>query len=320
MMCCSSRRIDNQLNIWEGVLKNYWFMGVQLVIIGGQVLIIFVGGEAFSVKPLSGPEWAVGLVLGAISVPLAIVLRLIPDELIMKLIPAFFKQPKRPELIVSNEDEQRRFEWNPALEEIRDQLSFIKKVRGGRLRNLKYKLRHPTEFLPSRSRDPSAPSTPVLQGGGASSRPASPSPSSPSPSPSSDQPRTPRSRRRTHSRSSSAFGPAAAMAGVVAGSIAGWSPIERSHHENHENDSDGFPTRNAHELFDCREGFEVHRDTARNDELIGDYSTKVPPSQNPDLNPFFDHHKRPLEHTSPVNSGRSRRSSRHSPSVHSGDR
>ena len=266
-------------------------------------MIIFVGGDAFSVSRINGPQWAVGLVLGVISVPVAIVLRLIPDEFIMKLIPTFWKwhDNKSPEVVVS--DENRRFEWNPALDEIRDQLSFIKTVRGGRLRNLKHKLLHPEELLPSRSasrsrdRSSSTPATPTI-GSSNSTTAATSRPASPSPEQQQQQQRT--NRRRTYSRSSS-FLPAAAMAGVVAGSVAGWSPVERSSH--HDDDSIGFPPKSAHELFDSREGIEVHPETAQDDGLMDHYSTKIPPSQNPEL--FFDHRSR------------SRRSSYRSQSVNS---
>lgn len=275
----NSRRIDNNLNILEGILRNKWFVGIQLIIIGGQVLIIFVGGQAFSVKRLDeGSQWAVSIVLGAISVPIAVIIRLIPDGFIRNIIPHFWHRNKQdgPELVVSDED--RRYEWNPALEEIRDQLAFIKSVRGGRLRHIRHKLQHPQEFLPrsrsgSRSRESSAPATPNGENG------SPPPPQSPSPEP--------RSRRNTRSRSNSTFGPAAAMAGVVAGSIAGWSPIDRGHDEA---DSITFPPVGAGTVKDHR-GIEIHPDTAADDRIVGEYShdPKNPPSQNPDLTPFFEH-------------------------------
>lgn len=278
----NSRRIDNKLNIMEGIWRNKWFIGIQTIIVGGQVLIIFVGGQAFSVKRLSeGSQWAVSLVLGAISVPIAVVIRLIPDEFISKLIPQFWHRHKKegPELVVSDE-EQRRFEWNPALEEIRDQLQFIKRVRGGRLTHIKHKLQHPQEFLPrsrsgSRSRESSSPPTPNGENGSRSPTPQPPTPES-------------RSRRNTRSRSNSTFGPAAAMAGVVAGSIAGWSPIERSHDDN---DSITFSTNSPFGGLNQQQGIEVHPDTSADDRMLGEYSanSKTPPSQNPDLTPFFDH-------------------------------
>ncbi|KAL2812442.1 hypothetical protein BDW59DRAFT_167821 [Aspergillus cavernicola] len=212
----NSRRLDSGFNIFERLLRNRWFIGIQFIIVGGQILIVFVGGHALSVARLSGAQWAVCLILGVISFPVAIIIRMIPDECIQKLMPTFTPRKRGPELIVSDED--RRLEWNPALEEIRDQLKIFKSLRGGRLRNLKHKLQHPQEFLPrprsgSRSRENSVPGTPV----GDSSDGSPPFPATPDS----------RSRKRARSRSNSAFGPAAAMAGVVAGSIAGWSPIER---------------------------------------------------------------------------------------------
>ncbi|KAJ5491169.1 Calcium-transporting ATPase 2 [Penicillium diatomitis] len=277
----NSRRVDNQLNIFEGIWRNRWFIGIQVIIIGGQVLIVFFGGAAFSVTRLNqGSQWAVCLVLGALSLPIAIVIRLIPDEFITKLVPAFWHDrhlKKGPEVVISDED--RQFDWNPALEEIRDQLQFIKSVRGGRLRNIKHKLQHPQELLPrsrsgSRSRDSSESSTPHGMDNG-SSPPGASTPEN-------------RSRRNTRSRSNSTFGPAAAMAGIVAGSIAGWSPIERSHDGP---DSITFPSGAAHGGLDGQPGIEVHPDTAADDRVVSDYSTNSqhPPSQNPDLIPVFEH-------------------------------
>ncbi|KAJ5883723.1 Calcium-transporting ATPase 2 [Penicillium subrubescens] len=260
----NSRRIDNKLNILEGIWRNKWFIGIQILIIGGQVLIIFVGGAAFSVKRLDqGSQWAVSLVLGALSLPIAVVIRLIPDEFVSKLVPHAWHgrhQKKGPELVIS--DENRRYDWNPALEEIRDQLQFIKTVRGGRLRHIRHKLQHPQELLPrsrsgSRSRESSIPPTPN----------------------------------------------AAAMAGVVAGSIAGWSPIERNHDEA---DSITFPTNAAHGGLDGQQGIEIHPDTAADDRVVSEYSTnsKNPPSQNPDLIPFFEHAPPATAERAPSSRGR----------------
>ncbi|KAJ5627822.1 ATPaseP-typeK/Mg/Cd/Cu/Zn/Na/Ca/Na/H-transporter [Penicillium lividum] len=275
----NSRRIDNKLNIMEGIWRNKWFIGIQTIIVGGQVLIIFIGGQAFSVKRLDkGSQWAVSLVLGAISLPIAVIIRLIPDSFASKLVPQFWHRKKAgPELVVSDED--RRYEWNPALEEIRDQLAFIKTVRGGRLRHIRHKLQHPQEFLPrsrsgSRSRESSVPPTPNGDDNG-----------SPPPLPATPESR---SRRNTRSRSNSTFGPAAAMAGIVAGSIAGWSPIERGHDDA---DSMTFPIMGTPSALDNQRGIEVHPDTAADDRVFSEYSanSKTPPSQNPDLTPFFEH-------------------------------
>ncbi|KAL1955127.1 hypothetical protein VTO42DRAFT_8991 [Malbranchea cinnamomea] len=293
------RRIDNKLNIFEGILKNKWFFGVQCIIVGGQVLIIFVGGAAFSVHPLHAREWGVSVILGLLSIPVGVVIRLIPDEFLKALIPPFWKRKQNaPQLLISDED--RRYEWNPAIEEIRDQLTFLKTLRGGRLRLLKYKLQHPETLLPrSRngwvSRGNSSPQTPIGDG------PAPEFPSSASQS---------RSRSRSNrSRSNSTFGPAAAMAGIVAGSVAGWSPVDRGPGEN---DSIKFPrTGGPHSGLNQHPGIEIHPDTREEDPIIADYDSKskIPPSQNPDLTPVFAH--APPPPNQPPSRGR-RSTSRHS--------
>ncbi|KAL4780476.1 putative P-type calcium ATPase [Aspergillus varians] len=290
----NSRRLDSGLNILEGIFRNQWFIGIQFIIVGGQILIIFVGGHAFSVMRLTGAQWAVCLVLGVISLPVAVIIRLIPDEFIRKLIPTFEGRKKHPELIVSDED--RRYEWNPALEEIRDQLRFFKSLRGGRLKNLAHKLQHPEEFLPrsrsgSRSRENSAPGTPV--GDSSDGTPFPPTPDS-------------RSRKRTHSRSNSIFGPAAAMAGVVAGSIAGWSPIERPPADG---ETFKFDFSNNGGL-NRQPGIEVHPDTAPDVNIVGEYqaTASTPPSQIPELIPFFEHAPPAREPSSHSRRSRSRSS------------
>ncbi|KAK2752760.1 hypothetical protein FQN55_005892 [Onygenales sp. PD_40] len=297
----NSRRIDNGFNIFEGVLRNIWFIGIQFVIVGGQVMIIFVGGQAFHVKRLNSVEWGISVVLGLLSIPIAVIIRLIPDGFVRKLIPPIWRLKKKgPQVYVT--DEERRFEWNPALEEIRDQLTFLKAVRGGRLTNLKYKLQHPEELIPrsrsgSRSQESSIPQTPVDN--------SSQDISSPPPA-------TPESRSRIgRSRSNSAFQSATAMAGIVAGSIAGWSPVDRGQGDA---DSIKFSRTGPHSGLDQVKGVEVHPDTRDDDPVITQYPypTDVPPSQNPDLVPDFPHG--PVSRSGPPSrggrsiSGRSRRS------------
>ena len=53
--------------------------------IGGQILIAFIGGKAFSITRQTGVQWAISIVLGAISIPVGIVIRLIPDVLFTRM-------------------------------------------------------------------------------------------------------------------------------------------------------------------------------------------------------------------------------------------
>lgn len=233
-------------------------------------MIVFVGGKAFAVYRLNRAQWAYSIVLGALSIPVAIIIRLIPDELIKKFIPSRLHRKQAPQVFVPDED--RRSEWDP-LEEIREELSFLKALRGGRLNVLKYRLQHTRETLLPRSRSGSKsrsnslpPQTP--SGDHHSSETGSPAP----PSPGS------RSQRRGRSRSNSAFAPAAAMAGIIAGSIVGWSPIDRGLGDE---DSAKTTRPRARSDLETREGVSVHPDTDdkgsatnRNPNSLG-----IPPSK-----------------------------------------
>ncbi|KAI9827542.1 MAG: hypothetical protein M1832_004892 [Thelocarpon impressellum] len=275
----NSRRLDNKINIFEGIHRNYFFIGINIILVAGQVMIIFIGGQAFSVKRLNGAQWIYSVVLGALSMPVAVLIRLIPDKFVKKILPARMQRRNMPQVVVSDEDQ--RFEWNQGLEEIRNELTFLKKIRGGRLNQLKFKLQHPRETLmprslsaSSRSRSSSiVPQTPVAEVAGNETGFQSP------PTPDS------RSRKRGRSRSNSTFGPAAAMAGVVAGSIAGWSPVDRTHADD---DAIRFSSMGGRAELEAK-GAKVHPDTKDDDPVIAEpqRGDEKPPSQVPETAPDF---------------------------------
>lgn len=266
----NNRRLDNRFNIFEGITHNWFFIGILAIMIGGQTMIIFIGGRAFSVTRINSAQWAYSIVLGALSLVVGVIVRLIPDELIARCIPSFLKRKRTPEVVVSDE-----YQWNQGLLEIREELAFIKKVRGGRLSNLKFKIEHPREIF-SRSRSSqSLPGTP--NNGSHMEHEGSPAP----PTPDS------RSRRRGRSRSNSAFGPAAVMAGIVAGSVAGWSPIDRP---GGDNDSLKFSRDRSRSDLEGQEGIEVHPDTKSIDPILAPDPSEYrgPPSQNKETTPNFN--------------------------------
>ncbi|KXX72931.1 Calcium-transporting ATPase 2, partial [Madurella mycetomatis] len=82
----NNRRLDNKLNIFEGITENWLFMAINCVMVGGQVLIIFVGGDAFQITRLNGKEWGMSIGLGAISVPWGVLIRLFPDKWVVACI------------------------------------------------------------------------------------------------------------------------------------------------------------------------------------------------------------------------------------------
>ncbi|KAL4810503.1 hypothetical protein BDV18DRAFT_131132 [Aspergillus unguis] len=75
----NNRRLDNKLNIFEGMHRNFWFIGINAIMVGGQVMIIYVGGEAFNVREITGTQWGICIACAFGSLPWAVVLRCIPD-------------------------------------------------------------------------------------------------------------------------------------------------------------------------------------------------------------------------------------------------
>lgn len=128
----SNRRIDNKLNIFEGITRNWLFIGINFSMVAGQVIIILIGGRAFQVVRLNRAQWGYSIVLGFLSIPVAVITRLIPDDVFQKIIPLRW-QPRvtTSELVVS--DESQLEDWNSVLLKIREELEIMSWIHGGRL-------------------------------------------------------------------------------------------------------------------------------------------------------------------------------------------
>ena len=194
----NNRRLDNKFNIFEGITRNWFFIGINIIMVAGQIMIIFVGGVAFSVTRLTGVQWAISVGFGAISLPVAVIIRLIPDRWLESIIPEWMLR-KGPNVYISHNE---RFEWSKPYMDIHEELSFLKTIRGGRINQLKWKGRKAVENIPGFR--PSAPPEEVTDETGQQAR------------------------RRSRSRSNPPFGTmVAVLPGVVAGGIGGSSPVER---------------------------------------------------------------------------------------------
>ncbi len=273
----NNRRLDNRFNIFEGLTKNLFFIAISLIMIGGQVLIIQVGGLAFNIasKGQTPVMWGYAVGLGFVSIPIGIIIRLIPDPLVERLVPNFLKRRTHarkhsgdvPGVTVSDPymyDERYDF-YLPALVEVRDELAWLKRVKGGRLNNLRFAIQHPRETFalpgtrsPTVSRTNSAslphsransfqmsvggpPQTPTRENSFNSvqlnnaNTPGGLGADLSTPTASPDSRNRSRSMRslRSRSRSNSALGATTVMAGIIAGSVAvGWSPVDRAGNNN----------------------------------------------------------------------------------------
>ncbi|KAI9262706.1 PMCA-type calcium-translocating P-type ATPase [Sporodiniella umbellata] len=74
------RRIDSRLNIFANILANKFFIAIFILCAVGQVLIVQFGGSAFQVVALDGPHWAIAIVVGLLSLPIGVIIRMIPDN------------------------------------------------------------------------------------------------------------------------------------------------------------------------------------------------------------------------------------------------
>ncbi|KAL4912666.1 hypothetical protein BDW62DRAFT_194137 [Aspergillus aurantiobrunneus] len=75
----NNRRLDNRFNIFTGLHRNWFFIGINCIMVGCQIVIAFYGGAAFSIVRIHDEQWAICILVAAISLPWAIVVRLFPD-------------------------------------------------------------------------------------------------------------------------------------------------------------------------------------------------------------------------------------------------
>lgn len=75
------RRLDNKFNVFAGVHRNWFFLAINAIMIGLQIAIVFVGNRVFDIHPngLNGAQWAISILIAAMSLPWGIVVRIFPD-------------------------------------------------------------------------------------------------------------------------------------------------------------------------------------------------------------------------------------------------
>ncbi|KAK1995061.1 calcium-translocating P-type ATPase [Colletotrichum falcatum] len=77
----NNRRLDNRFNVLEGIHRNTFFVFINVLMVGLQVGIVFVGGRVFEIKEggLDGAQWAISVVVAFMSLPWGVLVRLFPD-------------------------------------------------------------------------------------------------------------------------------------------------------------------------------------------------------------------------------------------------
>ncbi|KAL7753238.1 plasma membrane calcium [Sorochytrium milnesiophthora] len=118
----NGRAIHGEYNVFKNVFKNPLFVGITLFIIVGQVIIIFVGGDVFKVRPISGVEWAVTVLLGLVSLPGGALLKALPD------VGRKWFQKK----YYVADPSQAKMQWQYALKQVQTQVAVVRVWRGYR--------------------------------------------------------------------------------------------------------------------------------------------------------------------------------------------
>ncbi|KAI8622444.1 hypothetical protein BC830DRAFT_1162905 [Chytriomyces sp. MP71] len=77
----NSRRIDSNVNVGKGIIRNPLFYCIFLGIAAAQALIVEFGDVAFQTTSLNGLQWLVCILAGSLTLPWGVIIRLIPNDL-----------------------------------------------------------------------------------------------------------------------------------------------------------------------------------------------------------------------------------------------
>lgn len=144
----NARKLDRSLNIFRGIFKNYYFMGIFLIMVGGQVMIVNVGGRAFQVVRINGIFWAISIIIGLVSLPVGVLVRLLPTRPVERFMIKYADYPD-PDMTREELIEQRYRKKKPSKEgdfdveknkqtyggeRLTNELGYYSQIRSARLR------------------------------------------------------------------------------------------------------------------------------------------------------------------------------------------
>ena len=90
----NARKIHDEINVFEGIFKNWMYIGVWILIAAGQVIIVEVGSVAMKVSKggLPWQQWLIALLCGFLTFLIAFIVKFIPDT----WCPQFGSKQKNP--------------------------------------------------------------------------------------------------------------------------------------------------------------------------------------------------------------------------------
>ncbi|GAA5983396.1 hypothetical protein JCM11641_007835 [Rhodosporidiobolus odoratus] len=132
----NARRLDRKLNVFSGIQRNWYYIGIFAIMVGGQAIIVCFGGAAFHVTRIGWRDWVISIIIGFISIPIAVLARLlIPPGPVERFLVRcrLMRDPNKTELpSVSAAIEEEK--WLDGIERLIDNLKVYSTVRGGRAR------------------------------------------------------------------------------------------------------------------------------------------------------------------------------------------
>ncbi|KAG0244606.1 ATP2B3 protein [Mortierella sp. GBAus27b] len=117
------RRIDNTVNVFKNLMNNKLFIVVQVLVIIGQFVIVEFGGQAFKTTPLTMQQWMLTTLIGSLSLPVGLFLRMLPSNLIPDSVIPHMEEERQP--LIS----PGRMRWEGAYRHMRLQNTLFEAIR-----------------------------------------------------------------------------------------------------------------------------------------------------------------------------------------------
>lgn len=80
---------SNNLNFFEDLFRNYYFIFILTIIGSCQILIMKYGGTPFSIAPQTKAMWVTAVSCGMLSLPVGVLIRICPDEWASAIFPSW---------------------------------------------------------------------------------------------------------------------------------------------------------------------------------------------------------------------------------------
>ena len=78
----------NNINFFQDLFRNYYFIFILTIIGSCQILIMKFGGTPFSIAPQTVSMWITAIGCGMLSLPAGVLIRICPDEWAMAIFPS----------------------------------------------------------------------------------------------------------------------------------------------------------------------------------------------------------------------------------------